>query len=64
MNRKRQPPDEGLIQILAQVRRQDGDAFVLFHFLQQIGNLHIGIAVVGIAHLGALAEECVGFIEK
>jgi hypothetical protein len=31
--------------ILPQIGRQDGDARVLFHLLQQVGHLEIGVAV-------------------
>ena len=32
--------------------------------LEQVANLHVGIAIVRIVYLAALAEERVGFIDK
>ena len=37
---------------------------VLLHPLQQVGDLDVGVAVVGVAHLGALAEQRVGLVEE
>ena len=32
--------------------------------LQQVGALDVGVAVVGVAHLAALAEDRVGLVEE
>jgi len=32
--------------------------------LQEIARLDVGVAVVGVGHLGALAEEGVGLVEE
>ena len=46
MNAERQPPRKGLVEVVGEVRRQDRDAFVLFHLLQQVADFEVGIAVV------------------
>jgi hypothetical protein len=58
------PPHEGIVQVLAQVGRQDRDPLVLFHLLQQVTDLDIRIAVVRVFDLGTLAEERIGFVEE
>ena len=37
---------------------------MLFDLLEQIGHLHIGVAVVGVLHLAALAEDGVALVEE
>ena len=59
-----QPPGEGLVQVGAQVGGQDGHAVVGLHALQQVADLDVGVAVVGVLDLGALAEERVGLVEE
>ena len=61
---KREPADERLVHVLAEVRREDGDAVVVLHPLEQVADLDVGVAVVGVAHLGALAEQGVGLVEE
>ena len=39
-------------------------ALVLLHPLQQVADLDVGVAVVGVADLGALAEQRVGLVEE
>ena len=55
---------EGLIHVVPHIGGQDGDALVLLHLLQQVADFDVGVAVVGIFHLRALAEQRVGFVEK
>ena len=55
---------ERLVDVGAQVRRQDGQAVERLHPLQQVGDLDVGVAVARVAHLGALAEERVGLVEE
>ncbi len=40
------------------------DARVGLHPLEQVGDLDVGVAVVGVAHLRALAEQRVGLVEQ
>ena len=47
-----------------QVRRQDRQAAVRFHALQQIAHLDVGVAIVAVAHLAAFAEERIGLVEE
>ena len=47
-----------------QVRRQDRQAAVDLHPLQQVADLDVGVAVVAVLHLAALAEERVGLVEE
>ena len=55
---------ERVVHVLAEVRRQDHRAGVALHLLQQVGDLDVRVAVVGVAHLRALAEERVGLVEE
>ena len=59
-----QPAGEGLVEVAAAVGGEDGDAGEALHALQQVAGLDIGEAVVGVAHLGALAEQRVGLVEE
>ena len=47
-----------------QVGRQDREAAIGLHPLQQIGDLDIGVAVVTVLHLAAFAEQRVGLVEQ
>src|SRR5207247_9308553 len=55
---------ESLIQVGPQIRGEDRDPLEELHSLEKVSDLDIGIAVVGIAYLGALAKQCVGFIKE
>ena len=55
---------EGLVDVGPQVGGQDGEAVEGLHPLQQVGDLDVGVAVVGVAHLGPLAEEGIGLVEE
>src|SRR5215203_742993 len=59
-----QPPQEGFVQILLPVGRQDGYALEPLHALQQIADLEVGIPVVGVFDLGPAAEEGIGFVKE
>ena len=43
---------------------EDRQAVEGLHALQQVGALDVGVAVVGVAHLAALAEHRVGLVEQ
>jgi hypothetical protein len=55
--------DEGLVHVLSQVGGEDDDALVIVHALEQVRHLDVGVAVMGVAHGGALAEQGVGLAE-
>ena len=55
---------ECLVDVLAQIGGEYRDALVLLHLLQQVGDLDVGVAVVRILHVGALAEQRVGLVEE
>ena len=55
---------ERVVHVLAEVRREDDRAGVALHLLEQVGDLDVGVAVVRVLHLGALAEERVGLVEE
>ena len=55
---------EGVVEILAQIGREDRQSLEFLHLLQQIGDFEIGVAVVRIAHLGPLAEQRVRLVEE
>src|SRR5262249_41559190 len=59
-----QATHKGLVQILAQVGGHDSYPLVLFHLLQQIRNLDVRIAIVGVTYLRALAKQGIGLIEE
>ncbi len=46
------------------VGRQDRQAAVRLHALQQVADLDVGVAVVAVLDLGALAEQRVGLVEE
>ena len=58
------PPGKGFVHIGAQIGSQNRHPVVLLHPLQQIADFHIGVAVVGILHFRALAEDGIGFVEE
>ncbi len=51
---------ERVVDVRAQVRRQDRQAVERLHPLQQVGDLDVGVAIVAVADLGALPEQGVG----
>ena len=59
-----EPARERLVDVGAQVRGEDRDAVERLHALQQVGGLDVRVAVVRVAHLGALAEQRVGLVEE
>ena len=59
-----EPAGERLVDVRPQVRREDRDAVERLHPLEEVGDLDVGVAVVGVLHLGALAEERVGLVEE
>ena len=59
-----EPAGERLVDVGAQVGRQHRQAVEGLHPLQQVGDLDVGVAVVGVAHLAALAEHGVGLVEE
>ena len=48
----------------AHVGGQDGQAAVRLHALQQIADLDVGVAVVAVLDLAALAEQRIGLVEQ
>ena len=63
-NRERKPAQKRLVQILAQVRRQDGYPFVLLHLLQKVRHFEVRVTVMRIPHLAALAEQRIRLVEE
>ena len=59
-----EPARERRVDVLAQVRREDGEPLEALEARQQIRRLEVGVAVVRVADLGALAEERVGLVEE
>ena len=55
---------EGFVELRAQIGGEDHDAGKILDPLQQIGHLLIGGAVVGVAGLGALAEQRIRLVEE
>src|SRR4051812_33235228 len=59
-----QSPQERLIEVLAKVGGEDGQAVVLLHPLEEVADLDVGEAIVGILDLRALAEQRIGLVEE
>ena len=59
-----EPARERLVDVRPQVRREDREPVEGLHALQQVGALDVGVAVVRVLHLGALAEDRVGLVEE
>ena len=57
-------PHKGGVDVANQVGGHDTHTVMFLHLLEQIGHLHIGVAVVGVLHLAALAEDGVAFVEE
>ena len=56
--------DERIVEVLPQVAREDRDAVVALDALQQVADLEIRVAIMGIAHFGPLAEQRVRLVEQ
>ena len=59
-----QPAQEGLVEVLLAIGGEDREALEALHALEQVADLEVGVAVVRVLDLGALAEERVGFVEE
>src|SRR5215210_1386625 len=59
-----EPPEERLVEVLPEVGREDHRAGIGLHLLQQVGDLDVRVAVVGVPYLRALAEESVRLVEE
>ena len=59
-----QPPHERVVHVAAEVGRQHDGPVVLLHPLQQVADLDVGVAVVRVLDLAALAEQRVGLVEE
>ena len=59
-----EPAHERVVDVLAEVGREDHGARIALHLLQQVGDLDVGVAVVRVRDLGALAEQRVGLVEE
>ena len=59
-----EPAGEGVVDVGPQVGGQDGQAVEGLQPLQQVGALDVGVAVVGVLHVAALAEDRVGLVEE
>ena len=64
VDQEAQPAQEGAVEGGLPVGGQDGQAAVVLHALQQVVDLDVGVAVVAVLDLGALAEQRVGLVEE
>ena len=64
LDRQAHPPEESLVDVLPQVRGEDDNALELLDALEQVTRFNVGVAVVRVLDLGALAEERVGLVEE
>ena len=58
------PAGEGLVERGGPVARQDDDPGVQLDPLEQVVDLEVGVAVAGVGHLAALAEQAVRLVEE
>ena len=56
--------DEGRVDAPRLVGGHEDDALVLLHPLEQIGHLGVGVFVLGVLYLAALAQQGVGLVEE
>src|SRR5205814_1680216 len=59
-----EPPDESLVDVLAEVAGEDDRALVLLDALEEEVDFDVGVAVVRVFDLRALAEDGVGLVEE
>ena len=64
LHHESQAAQERRIESGLHVRRQDRQAAVRFHALEQVAHFDVGVAIVAVPHFAAFAEERVGFVEK
>jgi hypothetical protein len=57
-------PFESFVDVQNQGGRQNSETVVFLGLLQQVSNFDVGIAVVRVLHLGTLAEEGIGFVDR
>ena len=55
---------EGVVHVGPQVGGEDGQPVEQLHALEEVGNLDVGVAVVGVLDVGTLPEDRVGFVEE
>jgi hypothetical protein len=58
------PRDEGLVDVATEIGREDHDAFQILEPLVQVVSLDVGVAVLRIPDIGALARQRAGLVEK
>ena len=58
------PPAEGLVDVLAEVRGEDHHAVVLLHALEEVRDFDVRVPVVRVLDFRALTEQRVGFVEE
>lgn len=59
-----QSPQKGGVKCALHVSRENGQATIGLHALEQIADFGVRIAIMAVLDFAALAEECVGLIEK
>ena len=59
-----EPADERLVDVRAQVRREDRQAVERLHPLEQVGDLDVRVPIARVLDLAPLAEERVGLVEQ
>jgi len=58
------PAQERRVETLLEVGGQDRQAPVRLHPLEEVANLDVGVTVVAVLHLAALAEQGIGLVEQ
>src|SRR5258708_14088534 len=64
VHKKTQAPKESLVQQRFSIRCKYRKTAIVFHALQQIVDLNIGVTVLAVAHFASLAEKRIGLVEK
>src|SRR5271163_4115674 len=56
--------EKGLVERGLAVGGEDGETAIGLHALEQVADFAVGVAVVAVFDIGALAEERIGFVEE
>ena len=64
IDHKAQATQKGIIQCRLKVGRENGQAVVMLDALQQIANFKVGVTIMAIAHLTALAKQRIRLIKQ
>src|SRR5713226_9090495 len=64
IHQEAQPAQESLVKQGLHIGSQDGKTAIVFHPLQQIVHLDVGVSIMAVPHFTAFAEEGIRFVEE